>query len=104
MWDLKFKVAPRGMIGMAGTGVEPVNVVGGAMVAQVSLLAIMFVGGFFIRRSDTDTRVTGRPTLSIHAWLILALALISVGMLGTSDVFSAVWAPLLQHPVGWLTS
>lgn len=89
---------------MADTGVGPVNVVGGAMIAQVSMLAIMFVGGLIVRRSDMDTHLTRRPSLSYHAWLILALALISVGILGTSDVFSAVWAPLLQRPVGWFTS
>ena len=81
---------------MPDTGVGPVNVVAGAIISQLSMLAIMFIGGLMIRRSDTVARDTGRPTFSTHAWLLLALTLLSFAMLGTSDVFSGVWAPLFK--------
>lgn len=68
------------------------------------MLTIMLAGWLMVRRSDIDSRHTGRPTLSGHAALILTLALISLGLLGASDAFSSLWAPLLQQPVGWLTS
>jgi hypothetical protein len=89
---------------MATTGVGAINVIAGAMIAQVSMLAIMFVGGLVIRRSDMDTRYTGRPTFSNYAWLILALALFSLALLGTSDAFSSVWSPLLAQTIGSIAS
>ena len=77
---------------MSDADVGPINVVGGALLAQVSLLAIMLCGGLLIARRD------------MKAWLILALALLSLGMLLTSDAFSSVWAPLLEHSMPGLVS
>jgi hypothetical protein len=74
--------------------VSPVAVVGGAMIAQVSLIGIMLIGGLFIRRSDRVARLWNRSTLAIFSWLILALAVTTLGILGTTDAFSSVWVPL----------
>jgi hypothetical protein len=86
--------------------VNPVNVVGGAMLAQVSLLAIMLVAGLIVRRSDRYARLYDKPTLAGFAWLTLTLALISLGSLGTTDAFSEIWLPLFNQeewrsPITW---
>lgn len=73
------------------------------MIAQVSMLGIMSIGAYLIRHTIDNPRHTGRPRFLTSPW-ILALALLSVGMLVTSDAFSGVWAPLLNYPVGSLMS
>ena len=73
----------------------PTNIVAGALVSQVSVVVIMFVGAAIIRRDPSLVRWSkDEPTYGGFAWLLLVLLLFSVGALTLSDGFSESWRPL----------
>lgn len=90
-----------GSVGQGGPDLvmplTPTNIVAGALVAQGSVLAIMYCGAKIIRREASLVRwYKDQPTYSHFAWHILPLALVSVGTLALSDGLSASWIPLLN--------
>lgn len=75
---------------------EPVNLVYAGLVAQISLVAILFLGGLLIRRNERHAGVWRQPAYGSVAWLSLLLALISTGALILTDAFEALSGPAFR--------
>jgi len=77
--------------------ITPVNISGAAIIAQVSIIVIMFLGALIVRISEeiTWTTTTFQNTSSL-AWIILFFALVTIGCLVFSDELSSVWRPLFS--------
>lgn len=83
---------------MVAPQVTEATIVAGALVAQILLVVILFVGAAIIRgRSYSTGWYRGHPGYSGFAWELLALLLLSLGLLAFSTTFSSSWLPLLGH-------
>lgn len=81
----------------AGASVTPENTVAGTMLAQLSVLGIMTLAALVIRREQSLFRWSrSLPSYAAHGWVILILALLSLGGLVLSDGFAATWRPLFR--------
>lgn len=75
--------------------IEPVNLASGAIVAQVSILGILFVGAFAIRRGEVNARLFEKPSYASIAWIALGLGVVTLGALAVSDAFGIAWGPVV---------
>jgi hypothetical protein len=75
--------------------VTPANIVDGALVSQVSIVFIMTVAAFIIRRDWRLTRwIHEMPTYSGFRLQILVLLLVAIAALALSEELDATWRPL----------
>lgn len=77
--------------------VSPANIAAGALIAQISIILIMFVGSLIMRRDERDEHLfSGVRSYSTLAWWILGHALLSLLILVSSDAFASLWAPIYR--------
>lgn len=68
-----------------GEQISPVNITGAALISQFSIIVIMFIG----------TAIADKVT---HLFfIILLLAISSIGCLVFTDEFSKIWSPMLNN-------
>jgi hypothetical protein len=82
--------------------ISQVNITAAALLAQVSLIAIMFIGAVVLSIRAYEPAYPGRGSTSGLAWIILPCTLTTVGPLVFSSAFSEHWRPLFggaQLPV-----
>ncbi len=89
--------------------VVPINIAAGALIAQFSLLVIMFSAAIILKRGEMYTPAYRRETsYSSLSWIILSLTLITIGFLVFSDEISNVWNPVFGtmqfSGIKWSTS
>lgn len=79
-----------------GEAVNPINITGAALITQLSLIMVMFIGTLMLKESYIPF---SRQNYKWHtlAWIILTLALITLGCLLFSDEFSTIWKPLFGN-------
>jgi hypothetical protein len=73
--------------------IGPLNLISGAMIAQFSLMIILFISELCVR-SHQD------PIFDLVT--IFLISIISLALLGMSDVFTGVWGPLFGGLSGWI--
>ncbi len=71
--------------------IKPVNIAGAAIITQISLIAIMFVGALILRFRSI---YYGVQRFSNLGWIILLFSLITLFSMVYSDEFSTLWGPL----------
>ena len=69
--------------------INPVNITGAALITQISLITIMFLGALILKLKSTASYIPHQ-----FAWIILSFMLIGTGCLLFSDEFSTIWKPL----------
>jgi hypothetical protein len=74
--------------------INPINITAAALITQLLLIIIMFVGAIIIRNSSN--RVHSEPiwNLSGMPWKIITLSLITISCLAFSEEFTNIWKPL----------
>ncbi len=71
--------------------IKPVNIAGAAIITQISLITIMFIGALILRFRSIHY---GRQRFSSLGWIILSFSLITLFSMVYSDEFSTLWGPL----------
>ena len=75
--------------------VSAASITAGALIAQLGIIMIMFVGSLIMRRNEMDEHLySGVRSYSTLAWWILGYALVSMLILVASDAFASLWAPV----------
>jgi hypothetical protein len=75
--------------------IGPINIGGGALISQISIIAILFVGSLILRPAADTGRLGERHPYHNFAWIILAFALVTLIPLTFSELISGSWRPLL---------
>jgi len=92
---------------MVSTEVHPASLVAAALIMQFGLILIATLGALAVRRMERAMYrfYDDPPNVGRFAWLLLSLALVTVGLLVFSDEFSTLGSPafagLKISIIGW---
>lgn len=89
--------------------ISPINITAAALITQFSIILILFIGAIILNKWEGFVPFYAmKQDFSKFAWIILALALITIGCLVFSDEFSTTWTPLFGslsfHAISWSTA
>ena len=79
--------------------IGPTNITAAAAVMQFSIVAIVVGGTFVLKKGEIELPFYERTESSTitFLWLIIAFALLTLGLLFFSDEFSSIWRPLFRR-------
>src|ERR1700683_1615934 len=83
----------------------PSSIIAAALVMQFSIIAIFFTGAMWVGRLEKHqfVRFYQASNISWSIWILLMLAVVTLGSLLFSDQFSTLWNPLSAGVnFGWI--
>ena len=78
-----------------GPSIGLVNIGGGALISQIAIVAILFIGSLILRPAADRWRLGSGHPYHGFAWIILGFALVTLIPLIFSEMVSDSWRPLL---------